>query len=471
MGTRGQCVAAERWALAAVNAAQCFAEGARLLASHDLQGAQSCFREALHLDPTLPEAHANLGFVLDQTGALAEAEACYRRAAALNPDLLNVHLNLGGLLTSQKRLAQAEEAYEHALSLDDASPAVWSNLGALYLCWHKDTEAERCLRLAIALDASYAKPRFNLAYVLLRQGHLEEGWVCLEARDWYTALARQMTCPRWAGEPLTGKSVLIGYEAGHGDMVQFCRYASVLKAQGAAHITLMCHPALTRLFGSLAAVDVVAPFDAALPLPASGNWDFWTPPLSIPYHCKTRIDNIPASLPYLHAQPDAIAYWAALLPREGLRVGLVWKGNPQFENDADRSLPGLEVLAPLGRVAGACFISLQKGAGEAQAQHPPANLPLLDLGTKMADFADAAAILANLDLVICVDTAIAHLAGALGKPCWVLLPEYKTDWRWLTHRTDSPWYPGVMRLFRQHTDGDWAPVVAEVCTALAEHVN
>ena len=464
-------MATERWPLAAVNAAHYFDEGNRLLASNDPQGAQSCWREALRLDPTLPEAHANLGFVLDQVGALTEAEACYRQAIMLSPDLWAPHLNLGGLLTSQKRLAEAEATYEQALSLNDASPAIWSNLGALYLCWHKDTEAERCLRLAIALDTRYAKPRFNLAYLLLRQGRFEEGWACLEARDWYTALASQLTCPRWTGESLAGQSVLIGYEAGHGDMVQFCRYASVLKAQGAAHITLLCHPALKRLFGSLAAVDVVVAFDEAQPWLASGHWDCWTPLLSLPFHCQTRLDTIPANLPYLHAQADLVAHWDTQLPRGSVRVGLVWKGNPQFENDADRSLPGLEVLAPLGRVAGACFISLQKGAGEAQAQHPPTNLPLLDLGTKMADFADAAAIVANLDLVICVDTAIAHLAGALGKPCWVLLPDYKTDWRWLMHRTDSPWYPGVMRLFRQRTAGDWAPVVAEVCTALAERIN
>lgn len=464
-------MATERWSLAEVNAAQCFFEGNRLLASNDLKGAQSCWREALRLDPKLPEAHANLGFALDQSGEGVEAEACYRRSIALNPHLLNTHLNLGGLLAGQKRLAEAEEVYEQALSLDDESTAVWSNLGALYLCWHKDTEAERCLRLAIALDASYAKPRFNLAYLLLRQGRFDEGWACLEARDWYAALARQLTCPRWAGEPLAGKSVLIGYEAGHGDMVQFCRYASVLKAQGAAHITLVCHPALKRLFGSLAGVDAVAAFDETFPLPASGNWDFWTPALSLPFHCKTRINTIPASLPYLHALPDLVTHWGAQLPKDGVRVGLVWKGNPQFENDADRSLPNLDVLVPLGKVAGACFISLQKGAGEAQAQHPPVGLSLLDLGSHMADFADTAAIVAGLDLVICVDTAIAHLAGALGKPCWVLLPDYQTDWRWLKHRTDSPWYPGVMRLFRQSTAGDWSSVVAEICAALAARIN
>jgi hypothetical protein len=153
------------------------------------------------------------------------------------------------------------------------------------------------------------------------------------------------------------------------------------------------------------------------------------------------------------------------MPREGIRVGLVWKGSPQFENDADRSLPALDLLAPLGSVPGVNFVSLQKGAGEAEAARPPAGLEIVDLGSPVADFADTAAIVAGLDLVIAVDTAVAHLAGALGKPCWIMLPHYKTDWRWLEQRDDSPWYPRT-RLFRQPAMGDWRSVVAEIKTAL-----
>jgi hypothetical protein len=305
--------------------------------------------------------------------------------------------------------------------------------------------------------------RYNLSYLLLRQGRFEEGWYCLEARNWYTAWAAKLQCPRWQGESLVGKSVLIGYEPGHGDLIQYCRYAAVLKAQGATEITLICHPALKELFASVEGVDAFFSFDDQMPL--SGR-DFWTPPLSIPYYCKTRLDSIPAKIPYLHAPENRIKHWAALLPEDGLRVGLVWRGNPLFENDADRSLPSLEVLAPLGAVNGVSFISLQKGAGEDEAMHPPAGLQLIHIGSQLKDFADTAAVIVNLDLVICVDTAVAHLTGALGKPCWVLLPEYKTDWRWLTERTDSPWYPGTMRLFRQTTAGDWSTVVDEVTAAL-----
>jgi hypothetical protein len=327
----------------------------------------------------------------------------------------------------------------------------------------REAEAEQCYRAAMALDEGYAMARYNLSYLLLRQGRFEEGWTCLEARNWYAAWAAKLDCPRWQGESVVGKSILIGYEPGHGDMIQYCRYAAVLKQKGAATITLICHPALKALFTTLDGVDTVLSFDDQMP---SSGLDFWTPPLSIPYYCKTRLDSIPAKIPYLHAESKRIEKWAALLPKDGLRVGLVWKGNPLFDNDTDRSLPSLGVLAPLGSVGGVNFISLQKGAGEDEAMQPPDGLHLIHLGSQLTDFADTAAVIANLDLVICVDTAVAHLTGALGKPCWVMLPDYKTDWRWLTERTDSPWYPGTMRLFRQATMGDWNKVVGELVAAL-----
>jgi Tfp pilus assembly protein PilF len=441
-----------------------FEQGCEHLAAGDAASAEASWRAALQLDPDLAEAHANLGFVLDERGALDEAEACYRRAIALNPDLAQVHLNFGVMLAGQKRLAEAQAAFKTATQLDPNSASAWSNLGGLYAGMKRDGEAEACCRQAMALDQSYAKARFNLAYVLLRQGRFEEGWLCLESRDWYLALQSHLDCPRWRGEPLQGRRLLIGYEAGHGDMIQFVRYAAVLKAQGAAHISLLCHPALKTLFASLNGVDEVIAFDEELPVAA---WDCWTPLLSIPYHCQTRLDSIPADIPYLRASAEHLQEWLPLLPADGVRVGLVWRGSPAFENDVDRSLPGLDVLLPLGRVKGVQFISLQKGAGEDQAQHPPAGLPLLHLGSRIEDFADTAAIVSSLDLVICVDTAVAHLAGALGKPCWVLLPDYKTDWRWLESCTDSPWYPS-MRLFRQSTAGNWADVVAAVQAALAQ---
>lgn len=444
-----------------------FFAGNRHMASRDFPQAERCFREALRLVPDFAETHSNLGLLLDQAGRQVEAEYHYVHALTCNPHYLQTYLNLGGLLTVQKRFEEAETVYRLALELHPNSPAVWSNLGVLQACQKQEAAAERSYRTALELDAEYRLASFNFSYLLLRQGRFEEGWRHLEARDWYAPLEKHLTCPRWRGEPLDGKTLLIGFEAGHGDMVQFCRYAAVLKSQYAVFIGLICHPALKKLFDSLEGVDSV--FSFAEPLPASG-WDYWTPPFSIPFYCQTRLDSMPAKLPYLRADREKIEDWSSRLVTDsgpsGLRIGLVWKGNPLFENDQDRSLPHLETLAPLGEITGIRFFSLQKGAGEEEAAHPPIGLPIVNLGPELFDFADTAAVIEHLDLVISVDTAVAHIAGAMSKPCWVLLPDYKTDWRWLTERSDSPWYPGVLRLFRQPRMGDWATVVTEVRTAL-----
>jgi Flp pilus assembly protein TadD len=444
-----------------------FHHGVQLLGAGEVAAAEVAFAQAAALDGQLAEAHANLGYLLDLRGARTEAEASYRRALALQPDGVETLLNLGGLLMQGKQLDEAETLYRRALTLQPDNAQVCSNLGALYACVHRDAEAEACCRRAIALAPDRPKARFNLSYLLLRQGRYEEGWACFEARDWYAALQRQLQLPRWQGEPLAGKSILLGYEAGHGDMIQFCRYAQVLKAMGAARITLLCHPALKRLLAGMAALDEVRAFDE--PQAVDGHWDLWTPLMSCPHHCQTRLDTLPAAIPYLSAPAAQAQRWVREMPRQGagLRVGLAWKGNPKFDNDADRSLADLTVLAPLWQVPGVCFVSLQKGAGEDQARRPPVGQPLLEMGSQAQDFADMAGMLMNLDLVISVDTAVAHLAGALGVRCWLLLPAYQTDWRWLDGRADSPWYPGVMRLFRQRDMGDWVPVVDQVATELA----
>ena len=433
------------------------------MAAADDAGAEAGFRAALARDPNIPEALTNLGLLRERAGAVAEAEQAYRQAIALDPACLQNHLNLGVLLLNGKRFAEAEAVHLDALRRAPVSPIAWSNYGVLLACLKREADAEQSYRTALALDSGYAKARFNLAYLLLRQGRFEEGWASLEARDWYMPLDQHFTCPRWQGEPLAGKSLIIGLEAGLGDMIQFCRYTSQLKAQGAARIAIVCHPGLKSLFSSLSDADEIFSLEDEVPASA---WDYWTPPLSLPHYCRTTLASIPALIPYLAADPSRVAWWHSRLPVAGARVGLVWKGNPHFENDADRSLPSLETLAPLGDVEGVHFVSLQKGAGEEEALTPPDGMALLALGRELGDFADTAAVIAGLDLVVCVDTAVAHLAGALGKPCWVLLPDYKTDWRWLAERNDSPWYPR-MRLFRQPSAGDWSSTIAAVTEALA----
>lgn len=440
-----------------------FLTGVHFLEAGDDQSAEQCFREALAIAPDLASAAANLGYLLNKRGLTCEGEAYLRRAVELDPDCQEAALNLGALLTTAKRFKEAEAMCVKAITLGPESPRPWSNIGVLYAGMKREQEAEQCYRTAMALDAEHRMSRFNLSYLLLRQGRYEEGWHCLEARNWYAGLAARMPCPRWQGEPLTGKSLLIGCEAGHGDMIQFIRYANVLRAHNPKSIDLICHPALKTLLADQCGIDHAYALDEGIP---DNDWDYWTPPLSLPYFCGTTLDTIPDRIPYLLASPEKIETWRHCLPTGKPKVGLVWKGNPRFENDLDRSLPSLELLAPLGDIPGIRFVSLQKGAGEDEALSPPDGLQLTCLGAQFKDFADTAAVVSQLDLVISVDTAVAHLTAALGVPCWIMLPEYKTDWRWLANREDSPWYPKVVRLFRQNRMGDWGDVIARLRAAL-----
>jgi len=449
-----------------LSAEQLFYEATRVMNLGEFAAAEVAFRQALQLAPALSEAHANLGFLLDSQGRSQEAEASYRQALALAPTQVQTYINLGALLESQKRFAEAEAAYRNALAIDPESLAAWSNLGVLLACMKQEAAAEGCYRMALALAPDHRKAAFNLAYLLLRQGRYEEGWFRIESRDWYEQIQKHLGIPRWQGEALAGKAFLIGLEAGHGDMIQFCRFGKQLKALGASRVSVLCHPPLKALFQHLVGID-----DAiAVGDPDPGiAWDYWSPPLSLPFHLNTRVETIPADLPYLHATPAKIAHWRAIMGDSGtaLRVGLVWKGNPRFENDADRSLHSLRDLASLGELSSIDYFSLQKGAGEDETASAVAPFPITALGADIADFSDTAAIMMNLDLVITVDTAAAHLAGALGRRCWVMLPDFKTDWRWLAERADSPWYPGVMRLFRQDSSGTWEPVIPKIKQALA----
>ena len=442
-----------------------FSEGSLCLEAGDFTGAQARFRKALRLAPGLPETHLNLGVALEKAGAMGQAEACYSRTVALDPGCLQGHLNLGALLVQQKRFREAGAAYDRMLEAHPAAPAAWSNLGYLQACLQQEAEAEHSCRQALALDPGYAKARYNLSYLLLHQGRYEEGWAALEARPWSLDLTARIPAPRWQGEDLQGRSLLIGSEGGYGDMIHFCRYVPLLKERGAARIGIVCRPELKRLLTTLSGIDAVVALGEAVP----AGWDCWTLPLSLPHHCGTRADSIPSQVPYLQADPDLGRAWRARLPAGRLRVGLAWQGNPRYQDDADRSLHHLEPLAPLAR-PDVHFISLQKGPGQADAAQPPPGMDLFDPSPWIEDFTDSAALVAQLDLVISIDTATAHLAGALGIPCWLLLADYKSDWRWLKDREDSPWYPAT-RLFRQRSAGAWEPVIAEVARALEERVR
>lgn len=444
-----------------------FHEALFLIAEGHPDDALLRLRKACSLDPEFIEAWGNMGFLLDRSGDRDGAELCYLRAIELGGTHPQLFLNYGALLNQARRHAEAEAVYHEGLREDPRSPALWSNLGMLFANLKRDAHAENCFRTALELSPDYCSARYNLGYLQLRQGLLKEGFAGLEARDWYASMEKVLTdtlgIPRWRGESLDGMNLLISCEAGAGDMIQFSRYAGELHRLGAARIDILCHPGLTRLFASLKDADRILPLDHPV---ASADWDYWCPPLSLPHHCGTDGRKLPAPIPYLHATNEDILRWRSALP-EGFRVGLVWRGNPKFENDSERSLRSITELAPLWTVPGVSFVSLQKGAGEADALAFSHEHALQLIGPQLQDFADTAAVLANLDLVISVDTAVAHLAGAMGVPCWLMLPDYGSDWRWQRERSDSAWYPQGMQLFRQGNDGAWQPVIMRITAELA----
>jgi tetratricopeptide (TPR) repeat protein len=431
-----------------------------------LPEAEASYRQAISLRADYAEAHYNLGIVLQNMDRLPEAEAAYRETLRIRPDAVEALNNLGNVLHSLDRLADSAEVYRQALVLRPELVEAHYNLGHVLKGLQRLQEAEASYRQAIALNGHYPVGDFALSTLLLSTGQFDEGWRLYESRYQKPGFVHSKTeallrCPRWQGEPLGGKTLLVWQEDGLGDMLQFGRYIGYLKTLGVARIAVVCMAALRRLFSTIAGVDAVLDHETGLAVAA--DYDCWTSLLSVPLHARTTLATIPRA-DYLSADPSLIEHWRARLADlpAGRRIGVVWKGNAKHHNDAHRSLPSLSVLAPLWSVPELVFVSLQKGQGEDEANSPPADQPLLHLGSKVADLADTAAIVAQLDLVICVDTSIAHLAGSLGKPCWVMMPREDIDWRWMHERSDSPWYPRTLRLFRQSADEGWASVVERV---------
>lgn len=442
--------------------------GLLLQSSGRLPEAEAVFRRAVELRPAYPDAHHNLGNLLKDSGRPVDAEATYRRALALKPDYAEAHNNLGILLKRDGRLAEAEATYRRALALQPDRAEIHNNLGIMLKTNLRLAEAEAAHRRALELNPGYVEARLSLCLLLLSTQRYTEAWPLYESR--YAPERKTVAVPfpslpwpQWQGESLAGKSLLIWPEQGFGDYIQFVRYAPLLKARGVSRLTLLCRAPLVPLLKTVEGVDAVVTDEAAV-----AAHDCWCFVMSLPLHFSVAADTLgEVPLPYVHALPERVARWRERLPAARRKVGLVWKGSAGHGNDGNRSLPGLASLAPLWSVPGITFVSLQKGSGEEEAAQPPAGQPLAALGGLMEDFADTAAIVSQLDLVVCVDTAVAHLAGALGKPCWVLLPVIDTDWRWGLEGTDSAWYPSL-RLFRQAEGEDWCRVIAEVAAALGE---
>lgn len=438
-----------------------------------LPEAEACYRQALALRPDYVDAHYNLGIVLHNMKRHSESEAAYRQALALNPASVESYNNLGTVLHALERLPESAAAFQQALALRPDLAVAHYNLGNVFVELGQLAEAQASLHQAIALRPGYEDAQFALAILFLSLGRLAEGWRLYESRyekpEFVFYRTRSLVpCPQWQGQSLAGKSVLVWQEDGLGDMIQFARYLPLLKAQGVKRMVFAGMTGLHRLFASLDGVDAV--LDHAGALAQAAGFDYWASLISAPLHLGTStVEAIPPVV-RLRPDPGLVEQWRVRLDAlpPGRRIGLVWKGNPKHQNDANRSLPSLTTLAPLWSVPGCNFVSLQKGQAEDEAQSPPADQPLLHLGSEVTDFADTAAIVSQLDLVICVDTSTAHLAASLGKPCWVMLPAHCVDWRWLRERADSPWYPETVRLFRRSADEAWSDVIERVRLACLE---
>lgn len=414
----------------------------------------ACYSRALELAPGLPATCTNLGVALHDLGRLEDPAASYRRALDIDPSYSDAHNNLGALLQEQGQLPEAIACFSRSSAIQPDFPEAHNNLGAALRESGRLADAAASYRKAIQLKADFPDAHHNLALVLLAQGNMTEGWEEYEWR-WETPqmakARRNFTQPQWRGEAAEGKTLLVHAEQGFGDTIQFCRYASIAAARGLRVILEVQQP-LLRLLRGLPGTDMVVARGARLP-----PFDLHCPMLSMPKALGTVIGTIPACQSYLQADGIECATWQGrldALASKKFKIGLVWAGSAKQPTDRRRSLAPERLTAVLD-VPGLHFFSLQKD-GPAAAS----NLRLSNFMDGVEDFAATAALIANLDLVISVDTAVAHLAAALGKPVW-LLDRFDPDWRWLSGRRDSPWYPSL-RIYRQPHPGDWDAVIAEV---------
>jgi tetratricopeptide (TPR) repeat protein len=440
--------------------------GIVLMALGRTQEAIAAFWRALELQRDFPSAVDQLAKAQMGMNRPEEAVEVYRKYLAIRPDDAAATLNLGIALRESGRLDEAIDAYRRCLAIEPAYAEAHLNLGASLSAAGRVDDAIAEYRRAIELRPDLPEAHHNLSLLLLMKGEFTDGWKEFEwrwqCRD-FPSRRRDFSQPMWRGEPLQGKTILVHAEQGMGDTIQFTRYFPAVRDRG-AKIVLECQGPLVGLISGVKDIEQVV--KAGDPLPA---FDVHCPMMSLPLAMGTRLEMIPGSVPYLAADEALKKKWAQKLgPRDGsLRVGLNWSGNAGFARDRTRSL-SLGQLAPLA-MPGVTFFSLQKGAAAEQIANAPSAMRIFDIGSQIDDFADSAAVISQIDLVISTDTSIPHLAGALGAEIWLML-QFAADWRWMTGRDNSPWYP-TMRLFRQTSRGDWAGVIEKVSREFAGRIN
>jgi tetratricopeptide (TPR) repeat protein len=463
-----QAAALDQFRLAATPGPVCpdalIAQGNILLGMQQPREAAEAYRAALAIQADDPQALTNLGAALHQLGDFPAAIECYRQAIGRASGHAPAWNNLGNALLVQGEFRGAAEAFREAIRLTPVYPEAYSNLGAALRDLRRPREALLACETALLQRPDMPDAHHNRGLVLLTLGRLEEAW---PEHEWRlrtgTLRPRGFPQPQWLGQGIKSQRILLHAEQGLGDTLQFSRYAPLMaqKIGSAGQVILEVQPPLRRLFATMPGIRVIAQGD---PLP---DFDLHCPLMSLPLGFATSLASIPRSASYIAAP---IPTGAQLLADDGqrLRVGLVWAGGARpedkraYQADRRRSVK-LASLAPLADVADIHWVSLQHGPEAAQLRE--AGWPITDPMSEVTDFADTAAVVSQLDLVISVDTAVAHLAGALGVQVW-LLSRFDGCWRWLSDRSDSPWYPS-MTIFRQHQPGEWAPVIDTVKSALA----
>jgi tetratricopeptide (TPR) repeat protein len=420
------------------------------------------YRRALAAAPEDAQAWSNLGLALHGNRRLADAEAAIRRALALAPDMAAAHLNLGLILQDQGRIEDAIASFERATALNPTDPNAHSNLGPALIEQGRLDDALQALERALALDPKLPEAHFNQSLVYLLRGDFARGW---EEYRWQwrkKAIRDKFPQPLWDGGAIRDKTVLLYADQGLGDTIQFLRFVPQVLERAKA-VIVQVQPGLRWMAEEVAkGATIVSRDDHGL------AFDGWAPLPSLPHVLGIPCAAFAERVPYLAAPPARIARWRDRLGGTGFKVGIAWQGNPLVAGDRGRSIP-LAHFAPLARVPHVRLISLQKKDGLEQLQGLPAGMAVETLGPSFDDgpeaFADAAAVIASLDLVVTSDTAIAHLAGALGRPVWVAL-KIVPDWRWMLDSDASPWYP-TMRLFRQTQPHDWDEVFQRIQNELA----
>lgn len=424
-------------------------------------GAVAQFADLLVQFPDDPAIWFNLGRAHDAAGQHVEALTAYRQALLLNPDNSAILFMIGDHLLKRGSFPEAEAYLQKAHELSPQSIEILLDLGGALVQQGKTAMAFDCCRKMIAIDPENVEATYNLGYLQLRTGDYRAGFANFEARLGMKALKideRTYSQPRWDGSPLQGRSILILGEQGMGDVIQFSRYIPLVAKRG-GKVIFEVDPPLVPLFEGFPGVTQIVPKSLHPPLT-----DVYIQLMSLPHFFGTTIDSVPSQCTYIIPNQAKVEEWKQILsPWTGYRIGIVWRGNPRNPIDKLRSC-SLPLFSPLADISGARFFSLQLGAGSEEIASFGAGNELIDETSRLKDLSDTAAFIANLDLVIGVDTAVTHLAAAMGKQVWVILP-HVYDWRWLVGRNDSPWYPGV-RVFWQEHHNDWTGAISRVRSAL-----